>query len=306
MTIAAVPSVARQRAAPADFVALTKPRIVAMVVVTAAAGYVLGLRTVSLGQYPATSAAAAWWVLLNTILGTALVAGGTSALNQVLERDVDALMRRTAKRPLPAGRMRARDAAWFAWIISALGALELWQFVNALTAFLAVTTLVVYVYAYTPLKRRSHVSTLVGAIPGALPIVGGWTAAGASLDARAAALFAILFLWQLPHFLALSWMYREDYARAGLRMLSADDTDGSATFRLAGLTATALLPISLVPAALGMGGLPYFLAALLLSVMLLWLSSVAARRPTPAHARRLFLATLVYLPTLLAILVANP
>jgi protoheme IX farnesyltransferase len=213
-------------------------------------------------------------------------------------------MRRTAKRPLPAGRLRTREAAIFAWIISAAGAFVLLQFVNALTAVLAATTLLVYVYAYTPLKRRSHISTLVGAIPGALPIRGGWTASGASIDARAAVLFAILFLWQLPHFLALSWMYRDDYARAGLRMLSADDKDGSATFRLAALTATALLPISLAPAVLGMGSLPYFAAALALSAMLLWLSFAAAKQPSPARARRLFLATLVYLPTLLAILVA--
>jgi heme o synthase len=306
VTIAAVPSVARSRAAPADFLALAKPRIVAMVAVTAGAGYVLGLRSVPLGQYPATTAAAAWWVLLNTIVGTALVAGGASALNQVLERDVDALMRRTAKRPLPAGRLRARDAGVFAWIISALGALLLLQFVNALTALLAVTTLVVYVFAYTPLKRRSHIATLVGAIPGALPILGGWTAAGAPLDARAAVLFAILFVWQLPHFLALSWMYRDDYARAGLRMVSTSDGDGGSTFRLAALTSGALLPISLAPAVLGVAGLVYFVTAVLLSLMLLWLSFAAARNPTPTRARRLFLGTLVYLPALLAILVAVP
>jgi protoheme IX farnesyltransferase len=275
------------------------------VAITAATGYALGLRALPLGQYPATSLAAELWVLLHAVLGTALVAGGTSALNQVVERDVDALMRRTARRPLPAGRLLPREAAVFAWTISGVGVAELLTFVNALTAVLATATLLVYVYAYTPLKRHSHLATLVGAVPGALPIVGGWTAAGAPLDARPAVLFAILFLWQIPHFLALSWIYREDYARAGLRMLSVSDGDGGATFRLAALNAAALLPISLAPAALAMAGGAYFVAALALSGALFVLALAGARTPTPARARRLFLATLAYLPALLGILVAT-
>ncbi|MFL5574822.1 MAG: heme o synthase [Gemmatimonadaceae bacterium] len=293
-------------ASPADFLALTKPRIVAMVAVTAAAGYALGVRALPAGQYPATSLAAQCWVLLHATLGTALVAGGTSALNQVVERDVDALMRRTARRPLPAGRVTVRAASVFAWAISALGVAELLAFVNARTAILAAATLVVYVYAYTPLKRRSHLATLVGAVPGALPVVGGWSAAGAPIDARPAALFAILLLWQLPHFLALSWMYREDYTRAGLRMLSVDDVDGTATFRQAALNAAALLPISLAPTALAMAGRVYFFVALALSGVLLALALSGARAPTPARARRLFVATLAYLPALLGTLIAAP
>jgi protoheme IX farnesyltransferase len=290
---------------PADLFALTKPRIVLLVAITAAAGYVLGLHTLPPGQYPASSSAATGWVLLHPHLGTSLVAGGTSALNMVVERDVDALMHRTAHRPLPSGRITLVTAWSFAWTISALGALELLLFVNATTALLAVATLVVYVFVYTPLKRRTSLATLVGAIPGALPIVGGWTAAGAPLDARPAVLFSIMFLWQLPHVLALSWIYRDDYARAGLRMMSVDDAEGSATFRQAALDASALLPISLAPVLLAMAGWPYFVLALALSGALIVLAVAGARAPTRIRARRLFLATLAYLPLLLGALVAG-
>jgi protoheme IX farnesyltransferase len=297
--------VTHRPAAPSDLFALTKPRIVLLVAITAAAGYALGLRTLAPGQYPASSVAATWWVLLHALVGTSLVAGGTSALNMIVERDVDALMHRTAHRPLPAGRISVRTASAFAWTISVLGVLQLVLFVNGITAFLATATLLVYVFLYTPLKRRTSLATLVGAIPGALPIVGGWTAAGAPLDARAAALFAILFLWQLPHVLALSWLHRDDYARAGLRMMSVNDAEGSATFRQATLDAAALLPISLAPVLLAMAGWPYFVLALLLSGSLIALAVAGARAPSPLRARRLFLATLAYLPLLLGALVAG-
>jgi protoheme IX farnesyltransferase len=290
---------------PADLLALTKPRIVLLVAITAAAGYALGVHAIPPGQYPASSSGATWWVLLHTVLGTSLVAGGTSALNMVVERDVDALMHRTARRPLPAGRLTLATAWSFAWTISVLGALELLLFVNATTALLAVATLAVYVFIYTPLKRRTSLATLVGAIPGALPIVGGWTAAGAALDARPAVLFSILFLWQLPHVLALSWIHRDDYARAGLRMMSVNDAEGSATFRQAALDASALLPISLAPVLLSMAGWPYFVLALALSAALIALAVAGARAPSRIRARRLFLATLAYLPLLLGALVAG-
>ena len=298
-------ALALPRAAPADFLALTKPRIVALVALTAAAGYALGLRALPPGTWPAASTASTLWVLAHTMLGVALVAGGTSALNQVLERDVDARMRRTASRPLPAGRMGVGEAWAFAWTISAAGVLHLALLVNPLTAVLAAVTLGTYAFAYTPLKRRTHLATLVGAVPGALPIVGGWAASGAPLDARAGALFAVLFLWQLPHVLALGWLHRADYARAGLRMLSVDDERGVASFRQASLTAAALLPVSLAPVALGMAGRVYFVVALLLSLALLGLALDAARAPTPARARRLFLATLAWLPALLVVLVTG-
>jgi len=295
--------------APADYLALTKPRIVSLVVLTVAAGYAVGLPAAAAIGFAGNAGTSPFgvqlWILLNTLSGTALVAGGTNALNQIAECDVDALMRRTQARPLPSGRLDPAAARWFAWSIAFLGVLQLAMLVNVTTATLAALTLVSYVFAYTPLKRRSSVSTLVGAVPGALPIVGGWTAAGAPLDGRAAILFGIMFLWQMPHFLALSWMYRADYARGGLRMLSVEDETGVMTFRQATLNATALLPISLAPTVLGMAGGTYFIVAALLSVMLLALSIAAARSPTPKSARRLFLGSLIYLPVVLIALVAN-
>ena len=244
-------------------------------------------------------------VLFHTLLGTALVAGGANALNQVAERDLDALMQRTRGRPLPAGRLSPVAAAVFAWTIALAGLAELAAFVNLPTALLAAATLVSYVYAYTPLKRRTTLATLVGAIPGALPIVGGWAAAGAPLDVRAGTLFGLMFLWQIPHFLALAWIYREDYARAGMKMLSVGDEDGGATFRQATLNAAALLPVGLVPFVLGMAGAVYFAGALILSAGLFALALVAARAPSATAARRLFLATLVYLPAILSLMAVN-
>jgi heme o synthase len=288
------------RVAPADLLALTKPRIVALVVLTAAAGYAMALPFVALAVPRGT--AEAWWLLGHALFGTALVAGGTSALNQVLERDVDARMRRTAARPLPAGRLGVAEATVFAWALAVLGLVELLLFVNALTALLAAATLLSYVFVYTPLKRRTHLATLIGAVPGALPIVGGWAAAGGTLDARAGSLFAILFLWQLPHFLALAWLYREDYARAGLHMLSVDDPGGAVTFRQAALNAVALVPATLVPVAQGMAHPAFAVAALALGAWLVARAVRAAREPTPKHARRLFTATLAYLPLLLGLL----
>jgi protoheme IX farnesyltransferase len=295
--------------APADYVALTKPRIVALVMLTVAAAFVVALPVAARVGFSGNAGTAPLsvqlWILANLLIGTALVAGGTNALNQVAERDVDALMRRTRNRPLPAGRLEPNAARWFAWSIATLGVVQLAMLVNVATAVLAALTLVSYVFAYTPLKRRTSLSTLVGAVPGALPILGGWTATGAPLDAQAYALFGIMFLWQMPHFLALSWMYRADYARAGLRMLSIEDETGAMTFRQAALNAAALIPISLLPTALGVAGRTYFVGAVLLSGTLLAFSIAAARTPSPKSARRLFLSTLVYLPVLLGVLVAN-
>jgi protoheme IX farnesyltransferase len=268
---------------------------------TVAAGYfVAGPAAIS----PPSSAV--WFaVLFHTLLGTALVAGGTNALNQVAERDVDALMRRTQGRPLPSGRLSPVAAAIFAWTIALAGLAELATFVNLPTALLAAATLLSYVYAYTPLKRRTMLATLVGAVPGALPIVGGWAAAGAPLDVRAGTLFGLMFLWQIPHFLALAWIYREDYARAGMKMLSVDDDDGGATFRQATLNAAALLPVGLVPFVLGMAGPIYFAGALVLSAGLFAIALIAARAPSDRAARRLFRATLVYLPAVLSLMAAD-
>jgi len=295
--------------APADYLALTKPRIVALVVLTVAAGFVVALPAAARvgfdGNAGTAPLAVQLWILAHLLCGTALVAGGTNALNQVAERDVDSLMHRTRNRPLPAGRLDPNAARSFAWGMALVGVLQLYIVVNPLTALFAALTLASYVFAYTPLKRRTSLSTLVGAIPGALPIVGGWTGTGAPLDAGAAALFGIMFLWQMPHFLALSWMYRADYARAGLRMLSIEDEHGAMTFRQAALNAVALLPISLLPSVLGVAGQIYFFTAALLSTVLVVMSIAAARAPSPKSARRLFLFTLAYLPLLFGILVAN-
>jgi protoheme IX farnesyltransferase len=284
---------------PADFITLTKPRIIVLTLCTVAAGFVLGLPS------PAPPFGVRLWILVNALFGTALVAGAASALNQVAERDVDALMCRTRNRPLPGRRLDPNIARWFAWTIGIIGVAQLATVVNVSTATLAALTLLVYVFVYTPLKRRSSVATLVGAVSGALPILGGWTAGGGIFDERAAALFSILFLWQLPHFLALSWMYRADYTRAGLRMLSLRDDTGAVTFGQAATYAAALIPISLVPAGVGLAANGYLVAASFLSTTFFAFAVATARAPSIRSARRLFMASLAYLPLLLAVLVAD-
>jgi heme o synthase len=288
-----VTELALGRTAAADYVELTKPRIVTMVVLTTAAGFGL-------------AGSAAWWpTLFHTVVGTALVAGGSCALNQVAERDVDARMHRTAGRPIPAGRLGAAEGAIFGALSGAGGIAWLAAMVDATTAALAALTLVLYVFAYTPLKRRTPLAILVGAVPGALPIVGGWTAGGGPLDARVAVLFGILFLWQLPHFLALGWLHRADYARAGLRIGSDGDASGAGTFRRASLQSAALLAVSLAPLPLGLAGPLYFVGALLLSAGFLHAALEAAHEPTTQRARRLFLASLVYLPAILTLMLLD-
>jgi protoheme IX farnesyltransferase len=282
------------RARAADLLELAKPRIVGLVVVTAATGF-----------YLAAPGAVDLSLFLHLVLGTVLVAGGTNALNQVAERDTDALMRRTARRPLPTGRLSTPTAAAFAWTLGVAGIAYLAAFVNPLTAGIAAATLLSYVFLYTPLKRRTSLNTLVGCVPGALPIVGGWTAAGGSIGIEAWVLFWILFLWQLPHFFALAWMYRDDYARAGLRMLSVGDVDGRHTFLQAGMFAIALLPVSLTPSVVGIAGPWYFFGAVLLSSWFVWVGVQAIRQRSNAIAKRLFLTSVWYLPVLLGLMVAN-
>jgi len=276
---------------------LTKPRITQFVLLTAAAGFYVaataGGGTVDLALFA------------HTLVGTALVAAGTNAFNQLRERDVDARMERTRRRPLPSGRVTPRAAAWFATAIAGAGLAYLAVLVNPLTTSLAALTLVSYVALYTPLKRRSSLNTLVGAVPGALPIVGGWTAAGGSLDAAAAALFWILFLWQLPHFLALAWIYRDDYRRGGLVMLSGDDPDGRRTARMVLLYALALVPVSLVPRQLGLAGNVYFVGALALGLVYAGAGAVMTLGPTGSRAWRVFVTSIVYLPALLALMVLD-
>ena len=278
----------------ADLLELAKARIVGLVLVTVAAGF-----------YVANPTDIRWVLLLHTLIGTAMVAAGTNALNQIFERDVDALMHRTANRPLPTGRITVRAAGVVAWTGGALGVGYLALLVAPVVAALAALTLLTYVFLYTPLKRTTSLATLVGAVPGALPIVGGWVAAGGPLGGEALVLFAVLFLWQIPHFLALAWMYREDYSRAGLHMLSVDDQDGTITFRQATLYTLVLVPFSLAPAAFGLAGWLYFWGALGLSGWMLRAAWQAARCPSRDAAGRLFKASVLYLPALLALLVSN-
>lgn len=276
-----------------DYVELTKPGIVALVLVTVAAGLYLGAAGAITGL-----------LLFHALMGSTLVAAGSNALNQVVERDVDARMTRTRSRPIPAGRLTAAAGALVGGALGVSGVLYLTAFVNAPTAFLAAATLVSYVFVYTPLKRRTSLATLVGAVPGALPIVGGWTAARGTVTFEAGVLFALLFLWQLPHFLALAWIYRDDYARAGLRMLSVTD-GGAATFRQALLYAVALLPVSLAPSVVGTAGRVYFFGAIALSLWFLWATVEATRHRSLAAARRLFGVSVMYLPAILVLMMAD-
>jgi len=275
------------------FVELTKPRIVVFILATVAAGYYVGV------DGPIDFA-----LLAHALVGSALVAAGSNALNQLLERRTDAEMKRTRQRPLPSGRLKAQESAIFAWALGIVGVLYLLVLTNLTVAVLAAATLGSYVFVYTPLKRLTSLSTLVGAIPGALPIAGGWAAARGGLGLEAWVLFAILFLWQLPHFLALAWLYREDYARAGLRMLSV--TDGAeTTFRQALLYAVALLPVSLLPTILGATGTIYFIGAAVLTVWLIVATVGVMMDHAPAKARHLFIVSIVYLPAVLVLLIVD-
>ena len=288
---AAIP-IARTRTG--DYVALAKPRLNFLVVVSALAGYAMaGGETNDALR------------LIATVLGTALVAGGASAFNQIIEREPDALMRRTRLRPLPDGRLQAREALAFAVIVSLAGVATLWAGANLLSAAVAISTLLIYAVVYTPLKQRTSLSTVIGAIPGALPPVIGWAAARDSLSQGAWVLFGIVFLWQLPHFLAIAWMYREDYARAGFPMLPVIEPDGRSTARQAVIYSAALLPLSLAPTLIGMTGTLYFGGALALTLGFLAIAVKFATTRRTADARRLFFASIVYLPLVWILMIAD-
>jgi heme o synthase len=291
VAISAVPIPVVGRAA--DFAALTKPRLNFLVVATAMAGYYLGARRVDLV------------LLFHTVVGTALVAGGAAAFNQVMERDTDGLMRRTMSRPLPDGRLQPAAAAWFAAVISALGLIQLAWGANLLAAAVAATTLVSYLAIYTPLKRRTSLATLVGGIPGALPPVIGWAAARQTLSLEAWVLFSIVFLWQMPHFLAIAWMCRDDYRRAGLPMLPVVEADGRSTAGQVVLYSAVLIPVSLLPTVMGLAGPIYFVGAALLGTLFLLLGVQFALSRSSDTARRLFLGSISYLPLLWGLMLGN-
>jgi protoheme IX farnesyltransferase len=273
------------------YVALTKPDVSFLVLATTAAGYYMGARG------PVN-----WLHMIHTIFGTMLIAAGTAALNHYIERDSDRFMRRTALRPLPSGALRPREALLFGVALSVAGALYLYFAAGWLPAVLGSGTCLAYLLAYTPLKKRTVWATFVGAFPGAVPPMIGWVAASGKLDLGAWLLFAILFFWQFPHFYAIAWMYREDYARAGIRMLPVVDPEGVRTFRQILLTATALIGVSLLPSIAGITGVFYFFGALVLSVSLLRVCLWAAQVKSNVRAKWLMHATVLHIPLLLALM----
>ena len=288
------PVVVARRAAMADYVELTKPRITLMVMLTTMVGFVMG--SAARVNVPG---------LLAVLVGTGLVAAGASALNMLLERRTDARMHRTRNRPLPAGRLRPADVVAWGFALTAAGVLLLgWQ-AGALATGVALVTWLSYLLFYTPLKPLTSLSTVVGALPGALPPVIGWAAARGSLDAGAFVLFAILFLWQIPHFLAIAWIYREDYARGGLPMLPVLDPEGKVTGRQAVANSLALLLVSLTPRAAGLAGNVYLVGAVVLGMAFTAVAFRAAIERTAPAARRLFVASIVYLALLCALLIAD-
>lgn len=278
----------------AAYVELTKPRITFLIALTSAAGFCLG-----------TEGRLDYALLAHTLCGVALLSSGIAALNQYIERDLDVLMRRTARRPLPTGKLRPADALVFGIAVTVLAEVYLALFVNPLTALLGITIIIGYLFCYTPLKTRTSLSTVVGAFPGAMPPLVGWAAANNSLSLEAWALFAILFLWQFPHFLAIAWMYREDYARAGIVMLPVVEPAGRMTGQQIVIWALLLLPVSLMPAALGTSGAVYFFGAIALGLMYIVSSVIAAVSLSRQNARRLLLASVLYLPVLFGLMVIN-
>jgi protoheme IX farnesyltransferase len=277
-----------------DFLQLSKPRLNALAVATTLGGY-----------YMAGGSTSEFALLFNTVMGTALVAGGSAAFNQYYERVTDGLMRRTRLRPLPDGRLAPADALGFAAGITLIGLGQLAFGAGAAAAAVALVTLVSYVAVYTPLKRRTSFATVVGAVPGALPPLIGWAAVRGTLDPIALALFAIGFLWQMPHFLAIAWLYRDDYQRAGFPLLPVVEPDGRSTGRQSVAYAAALLPVSLAPTAFGLSGSIYFVSAFVLSAAFLGLSIRFATARSLSSARWLFFASIVYLPLIWVMMIAD-
>ena len=282
---------ARERAAA--YLELTKPRITSLIVLTSAAGFCLASRSVD------------YVALVSAMTGIALLSSGIATLNQYMERDLDGLMRRTADRPLPSGKLAPWEALWFGVGLTVLAEVYLAVLVNPLTALLGFFVIAGYLFGCTPLKTRTSLSTMVGAFPGAVPPLIGWTAARGELSVEAWVLFAILFLWQFPHFLAIAWMYREDYGRAGILMLPVVEPEGRVTGQQIVAYTVMLLPVSLLPTALGISGKVYFYGAIVLGLLFLYSSIRAAFSQSRQQARRLLLASVLYLPLLFILMVLN-
>jgi heme o synthase len=277
-----------------DYVLLMKPELTLLSVLTAVGSSYLAAR--EMGNYLS---------LLHTFIGTLLVGGAAGALNQYIEREYDAQMKRTAQRPIPAGRVQPADALFFGIVLAVGGILYLTLAGNITAGILALLTLTSYLFVYTPLKRRTPFATIIGGIPGALPPLIGWVVASGNLTREAWALFFILFFWQMPHFLALAWMYRNDYARAGYKILSVLDSSGKITGRQALIYCVALIPASLLPTLIGMAGMIYFSVMILASTGFLFLAVSMYRLHTTKTARRLFYASLVFLPMLFFLLMTS-
>jgi len=287
-----------------DYAELGKLRVTSLIVMTAWCGYFFG----------AHQAGVSWisWGLFHSLFGIGLVSSGTAALNEVMERDVDAHMRRTAQRPLPAGRMSLFHATAIGLLTAIGGSIYLAVFTNPLTGLLTLLTSVVYLAAYTPLKRISPICTFVGAFPGAMPGVLGWTAARGKLEWGTLVLFAILFVWQFPHFFSIAWLYREDYANGGVKMLPVVEDDGRSTARRILIYSIALIPISVLPSFMGMAGKIYLVGAVVLGFALLYfgirlafLKMPLASAPSKMRARHVLQATVVYLPLLFMLMMTN-
>jgi heme o synthase len=272
------------------FISLTKPEVLFLVLIATSLGCVMASESLNL------------LALFHALIGTALVAGGTAALNHYIEREPDAQMRRTARRPLPSGRLKPQEALLFGTGLSLAGTAYLALTLNLLTSLIGLAALLSYLLLYTPLKRRSRLCTLIGAFPGAAPVLMGWTAVRGDLAPEAWVLYAILFLWQFPHFLAIGWMYREDYARAGMLMIPEVDGSGRVTFGLIRLTAQALVLASFLPTVMGMAERVYLCSAFLLGLGLLFVVNRAAAERSGAAAKHLLHATVIYLPLLFLIL----
>src|SRR3989449_1680741 len=276
------------------YVELTKPRITFLIVLTSAAGFCLGSR-----------GAVNFILFAHAMIGLGLLVSGIGTLNHFIERDLDGLMRRTAARLLPSGRLLPLEAMWLGVLLTAGAEMYLTFFVNVLSAILGLTVIAGYLFLYTPLKTRTSLSTAVGAFPGAMPPLMGWTAARGEIDVAAWVLFAILFLWQFPHFLAIAWMYREDYGRAGICMLPVVEPDGRVTGQQIILYSLMLLPVSLLPAVLGLSGRIYLITALALGLLFLAIGIRVALSKSNQHARQLLVASVFYLPLLFGVMVLN-
>jgi len=283
---------ARERLAA--YAELTKPRITFLIVLTSAAGFAL-----------ASPGRVDYAALCSAMFGIALLSSGIATLNQYIERDLDALMRRTADRPLPSGKLLPWEALLFGAGLTVMAEIYLAVLVNPLSAVLGLTVIAGYLFAYTPLKTRTTLSTMVGAFPGAVPPLIGWAAARGTISIEAWVLFAILFLWQFPHFLAIAWMYREDYGRAGILMLPVVEPDGRVTAQQIVVYTLLLLPVSLLPTVLGISGKIYLYGAIILGLLFLYSSVRAALSKSRQEARRLLLASVIYLPLLFILMVIN-